>query len=540
MSTGLQNTFEVLKTTSNEAATRVLLPALDSPHRRIRQEALQAVLTRRALVGHREVLRRLDSLEPRDRQIVQEHHARLGPAIRDALLSEERPLRTNACQAMVWFREYDLIPVLLKVLEESSDSAAALAAGTLTQLVHLLDEERCTPAVSESRRDPQLIVRYVVHALEQAAERFANHKRREVVESLILLAGRESAALRNILRSPYHPAFLVLIDILSKSPHPAVIGLLLSFLDDGKAPSGAISVAGKRTDLEFVQSLLRKVGRKPSAAVAANLRRMESLAWVRCGSAVFAQLDDMAQHAAVQTVMASGMGRADAFATIEYLLLYGKTGGRRAAAEALDEFHGADANALALKALQDPDPRVQAHILLQLRRRGVPGALPRLVGMLDSPHAVIRSAARKTLAEFTFQRFLAAFDMLDDEVRRSTGMLVKKVDPLTIPLLQTELQSPVRTRRLRGLAIVRAIDAAESLETALLGLAKDEESVVRAETAAILASCRSAACHAALCELLDDRSPLVREAAEETFQRQTASPWLEPTPIRSFDPSDAP
>ena len=36
-------------------------------------------------------------------------------------------------------------------------------------------------------------------------------------------------------------------------------------------------------------------------------------------------------------------------------------------------------------------------------------------------HALVRKAARKSLAEFNFPRFLAAFDMLDEDVRPFTG-----------------------------------------------------------------------------------------------------------------------
>ena len=88
-----------------------------------------------------------------------------------------------------------------------------------------------------------------------------------------------------------------------------------------------------------------------------------------------------------------------------------------------------------MKVLEDPDPGVQAAVLGQLRHRGIPGILPHLISMVDSPHSEVRKAARESLTEFTFKRFLASFDMLAEEVQRTTGNLVKKVDPQTVPLL---------------------------------------------------------------------------------------------------------
>ena len=78
-------------------------------------------------------------------------------------------------------------------------------------------------------------------------------------------------------------------------------------------------------------------------------------------------LDDVQQHAAVKFAMGSGVPRLAVYGVIEYLLSQGKPGGRRAASAALAEFHGAEANALAMRALRDPDPLVQANVVVQLR-----------------------------------------------------------------------------------------------------------------------------------------------------------------------------
>ena len=189
----------------------------------------------------------------------------------------------------------------------------------------------------------------------------------------------------------------------------------------------------------------------------------------------------------VRLLMASNIPRPQALATIAELLVDGRDGGRREAAHALAEFSGAEANALALRFLGDPDPHVQAHIVRQLRSRGIPGILQGLVEMVDSPHAVVRKAARESLAEFSFRRYLAAFEMLDEEVRQATGVLVKKIDPQTVPLLKEELCSPMRTRRLRAVAIARLIELVEPLEKPLIELLHDQDHMVRMAAVGALA-----------------------------------------------------
>jgi len=517
-SEGLATTFRVLAKTDNEAAAAVLLSALDSPHVAVQEGALGAILTRRSPVGRREILRRMPTLGERWKMVIRRHPGRMSQTLRDALLGSDLAMCRSACRAAVWFREYDLAPTLLTVLEDETSPHSDLAAETLAELVNLLYEELAGERDETSRRDPQSIRRYVLSNLQASVGRFVRHKRRGVIEAFLLLVNRDNVTLKKILKNPHHASFLAVVDVLSKSPHGGVVRLLLSFLDDPHVPSAALSLAANRSDVRFVRYLLRKIGREPSAVMAQNLKRIESIPWLRAGEQILDQLDDAAQHAAVRLAVGAGIPRAHAFAAIEFLLLSGKPAGRREAARALADFQGAEANALALKALDDPDPQIQANVLAQLRHRGIPGVLPRLVDMLDSRHAVVRKAARESLSEFTFKRFVAAFDMLEDEVRQSTGMLVKKVDPQTIPALREEMASPVRKRRLRGAAIAHTIEVAPHLEAEIVRLLQDEDHLVRAEAAAALAQCSSAASRLALEDALNDRSETVQEAAKKSLR----------------------
>lgn len=519
MTEGLPTTFRVLCDTENEAATRVLIPALDCRSPTVRDGALEALLRRRSPAGHREIVARLHTFDEPWRQKVAENHGRMTPALREAVIATDRQTCINGCRAAVWLRQYDLVPALLVGLEDSANPNATDLSEALLDLAGLLCDELSLAADRGQRRDAHLVRRKIVGALEMSVSRFARHRRREILEAFLLLTYRDDAVLRQILQDPYHPAFVVLVEMLSKLPYDAVMRLLLSFLDDPRAPSAALSIIAKRSDATFVKYLLRKIGREPAPVLARSLKRMEIVAWIR-DAAVVDLCDELEQCSAVRLAMASGIPRAHAFSLIEYLLLKGKPAGRRAAAEALDQFRGADANLLALQALDDPDPEVQAKILVQLRGRGMPGALARLVEMVDGPHEVVRTAARKSLAEFTFSRYLASFDLLDEEVRVSTGELVKKVDPETPALLRAELASLVRSRRLRGLAVAQALDLAADMEDAVVPLLNDEDHLVRAEAAKALARCHSNAAREALAQALGDRSPAVQEAALASLRLQ--------------------
>jgi HEAT repeat protein len=518
VSHGLKTTLQLLSTTENEAAVTVLIPALDSPEQSIREGALRAILDRRSLVGQREILRRMHVLDDRWKEIINERRGRMAHALRDAVLGSDPQMCANGCQAILWFREYDLIPALINAFEDDANPHAGLAAETLLSLAELLYDELAGPRDLHPRRDPQLVRRNVTGSLELSVLRYSRHRRVEPIEAYLMLTGRDNATLKMILLDPLHGSYLAVIDSLTHSPRSGVMRLLLSFLEDPHAPSAALTALAHRTDRKFIDHLLRKIGSEPSVHAKFNLKHVESFTWLKGETSLLANLDDAGQHSAVQLIVASGMPRQAVFLVLAQLATRGKLGGRRAAVSALAAFNGAEANVICLKALEDEDPQVRALALGQLRQRGIPGALSTLIEHIDSPFPVIRNAVRDSLSEFTFKRYVAAFDMLEDEVRRTTGALVKKVDPATIPGLREELHSPSRRRRTRALNVTAVLDLAPVLEDALMELLADEDHLIRVEAARTLARCNSEEVREALRRAASDSSVAVQEAATKSLR----------------------
>ncbi len=130
----------------------------------------------------------------------------------------------------------------------------------------------------------------------------------------------------------------------------------------------------------------------------------------------------------------------------------------------------------------------------------------------------MRQTARQSLGEFNFDRFLAAFDMLEEEVRQTTGALVRKVNLNVIESLCEELAARSRTRRLRGLGVAMAMGVVRDIVPQIISLLADEDHLVRAEAARALGQCTSETARLALHEALNDRSVPVQEAALRSLQ----------------------
>ena len=525
--TGLAATFEVLAKTHNEAAVEVLIAALDDPTAEIRDGALATLLQRRTVSGHREIISRLSTMDAHRRDIVRKNPRYLGRALREAIQSPDRAQCEFACSTVVWLREYDLMPALVNEAESASNPYQSLAAENVLALAELLYQDLATPQRTAGGRDVQLTRQHVLTSLERSVGRFTQHKRREMVEAFLLLAPRENTLLKRIMADPMHAAYVTVADLLIHSQRGGIIRLALSFLDDPQAESSAVALLGQRTDVKFLEHFLRKIGPRPSATISQNLHRIETLAWLQSQINVLGLLEDESQVGAVQLALLSGIQRSSALALVAHLIRTGKPCARRAAAAALSRFRGADANELAIEAAKDSDPLVSSPALASLRSRGIPGALATLLLHLDSPHEAVRAAVRSGLDEFSFDRFQAAFDMLDDRVRRSTGEVVRKVDPTVKSRLVEELNARSRTRRLRAITMADAMNLSAELETPLIERLADEDHLVRAEAAKSLAACSTPTARRALQDALADRSIVVQEAAQESLGQQNINSLVE-------------
>lgn len=521
MSSGWQKTLHHLARTSNDAAVAVLIPLLDSPHQEIQVAALDALLERRSPTGLQEILRRLNRIRPGWEDVLAEKCGRMAETFRVAILGQDRRLAAYACEAVCTFREYDLMPALVAALEAPGNPLADLAGRTMVRLAEQVSEDSDhTP--DRRRRDPQFIRRNLVACLESSVERYGRHGRKETLEAFLMLAGRENATLKQVLLDPANPCQADVLHMLRSSEKRSVHRLLLSFLDDPHAPLSALHVIAGRADRPFVTALLNKAAEVPRSYTLHNFRRIEHLAWATPGR--IQELEDFSEHqqtAAVRVIASTGMPRNEVVPALAHMAQRGAVPARRAAIELLAEYPGPQADAAIAQALHDPDPLVVAHATRQIRWRGLPDALARLIRMADHPHEAVRQAVRDSLTEFSFAKYLASFDTLTPEIRTSTGELVRKLDPNTLAGLRAEMASTTRARRLRAIAMAVAMNAVHELQDALALMIDDHDDHVRLEVVEVLSHLNSPAAHDALQMALNDPSPAVQSAARRALLQLT-------------------
>jgi HEAT repeat protein len=514
VTSSLELTFDYLATTENEAATTVLLAALDHPDRAVADGALRAVLRRKSPEALDELVRRWHEIGDRAQDVVALWPGVLAGAIKQAFYSSNEQLIRNAAAAAVAVADYELVSLFAIAVSEPHPLRRKLAAEALLHFSETLYEELHGNRPGKVRRDAQLVRKFVAGCLEGPVARFASHGCCEVLEAFLLVAGRENATFRHLLQDVHEPSHAPLCEQLLRSTRPAAMRLLLSFLDDPHAPVAAIRLIGRRCDVSFFHLLCSKLVTDHSCAIEPNLARIDRLPWIEESPTSAELLEESEQPGAVKLVWRSKIDSRLKRRMLQQLLKHGAPLGREAAARALFDLLGDEADSLLLRLLEDECPLVQAAAVSQLRPRDLPNALSLLIDFLDSPYPEVQAAARGSLEEFTFARYLSAFDTLAPEVRKATGTIVQRVNPSLAEELVTELVASGRARRMRAMHVAVALNLVREMEFGLIELCRDEDHTVRLEAARLLGQCPSQEARHILQDLLSDPSTAVQNRAE--------------------------
>lgn len=518
MADGLATTFETLAASRNDAANRVLLEALRSTDPDVYDHALKAVIARRFKPGHLEVLGIWHRLSPKQRQFLQEGRGRMSGALRDAVLSEDEQLFQNACEVVEHFKEFDLISTLVTLAENQNHAHAEAATTLVLRLTQQLSEMVHGPRDYNDRRNPESLARFVLESLERSVERFRTHNRSELIESFVILAGPSCNTLRQILEEPHHPCYLTVINTLTHSKCSGVIQFLVKSLKGEHTSLNILNVISKRDDPGFVKKLLELIDKKLDAKVAKNISRIRTFGWLKPGENGFESFEEEDQARCVKLVAASGVKADEFLDLLDLVLRRGEPAARWAACDALAGIPGERGNRLVVNSINDADPKVQAAATRQIRDRHVSNAMAILLKQIDSPHEIVREATCEALSEFSFDNFLAGFEGLHDDARRTTGALVKKVDSKTIAGLMSEMEEPSRKRRLRAIEMADVMELVPELTESVLELLDDEDYLVRAAAADVLQLCPTTEVVEALQLLTRDRSAAVKNAAKASLE----------------------
>lgn len=488
MSAGMDLTFETLVASQNLAALDVLLELLDHGTPVRRDRALRALLERPGHEAHFRILARYHGLNEEHRRQFRGEGSRLGSAIRQAYVDPDATLYANACTLIREIKDYDQSSLLIGTLSGKDVSRRADAIRLLEDLALDLLAETKLAAGERSVHDVEGARQRFLQTLRQAIRRFSAHPAEVLVLSFLLLAEDSAPEPTRILREVTDPAHKAMIAVLRRRTEPEVLRWFYLALQTPHPPHVVLALLRERDDPPFVRYVLDQIATLAEPAVNLAVRRLTGVRWLAAARLREMDLSDEQQVAAVIFAVHTGMPVEQKAAILAFFLDEGKTEARRAAACALGEIPGNDANQLITACLDDEDPLVVLAVVPFLRQRGLPHVMALLLKQLDHADERVREAARKALGDFSFERFIGSFDQMENASRKMLGKMMLRIDLKAPQKLRGELEARHRQHRLRATRIIRLLGLTRDFKSELMALLADRDRMVRREAIETLAS----------------------------------------------------
>jgi HEAT repeat protein len=516
-------TFDLLATSKASSAVDLLTSALDSKHLAIHDKAVVSLLKRGTARCQTEVIRRLPTLTSAGRRLLEEQGSRLSSTLRQCLLHGDAELRANALDLVTSAECYEQVSTLVQMLQKADDPNHAEACQTLQALVNRLYEQihlggGRRPGGDRYQRNLPQVRQTVLAALDAACNQFeALDCRAEVLESILVLGDPDAFAVRKILLQSVPTCRDLACYLLFSSKHPGVMRLLLDFMKHNYPIAKALEAFEQRIDPEFVCFVLREFPKRLNENQQKNFKQLTRIDWINKQLLPLEAIPPALHEPLVAFVQATGIDHDHKVEVQKWILLHGSVQGRLAAGQVLESAAPDCVRGILFDSLDSEEEDVQAWATSQLRTQGVPEALRLLIERLDSPLPAVREAARGELQSFNLELLLSIFEHLDPKVCLRTGMLIQKIDPDCHRKLVSELNHPIQRRRIRAARAARQLGLLNDVQSSLLSMLSDADSQVRRTAAEVLADIPNPEVVAGLSALLNDASPRVREAAEQSL-----------------------
>jgi len=519
VSSGIEKTFSLLAKTKNQASIGVLVSAMDLPFFEIRDTALSSLLQHRGLIAQRAIIDRWSNLTASQKSWIEAEEYPLESGTKEYLRSQDKDRFYTALEIVHDCDLFDLMPMMVHIVADSRHPHREKAGATLIQMASALWDES-TRHSTDKHYGVGAIRIEVVDALETAIRHYEDHRSQHLLEAYLILATRENRLLREIWSDVKHPAHAPILRLMRHSTRAEIIELTVSVITDPHPLMPVLNLIGLRYDVPFMEALTKQIPGEISGDVKRNLGKLHKVHWAEEHHDVLEKLSPNSQAAGIHVAMATSVGSERLHAMLVAMTGSEHADCRLAALEELASFVDPTTNEIMLDAVNDPNISVRAEALRQIRPRGITGAIKLLLEHLASPELLIQDTVRKALAEFSFPRYLSAFEKMSPDAQINTGKLVCDIDLQSPKLLAVELRSEATARTMRAFRVLESLGLHPQLEEHLLELLQHDDHLVRAEAASALAHCHSSSdAISALREAMLDRNARVRENASQSLRK---------------------
>lgn len=519
---GILKTLERLRRERPERYRAYLEHALLEPHENVQRAAVQRLLSMPEAHWMREIVLHYGELLPGVRADLEQAAFRILQAALSLLNSPQVAEREAGASVLGRVATVSDIRHLIGAMRDVSRMVRESVVATISRLAaeyhtKLLRARSGDPDASvEAARDRGEALLMV----EEMLRRYDDHKDSTFVTLAVEMGGDIHERLITLAteRMP-SPLSRDTAAAMSLSRSPECMRLWLELAGEGSQMARALfdEVLRRRED----PSLLRELGAALRAQTPAEFTTLAAAFedvpwWDRLSAAADVDADTVEVNLAL--LKSSRTPEATVRTRIRALLNHPSAHARAAALTTMEAYRSRDLAEIAGRMLDDPSDDVKAVAAWVLSREKVPGLPQRLAPHVRSTHPRLQAIAMKVITEASFERYIGAFDRLDEDTREAAARAISKLDASFIERLRAEVEGLDPDRRMRALRIAEYAHAEKELGAALRDVLQDPDVKLRATALKMLGVTGSAEGMRHLIEALNDPDRRIRANAVEAIE----------------------
>ncbi|MDR3108729.1 MAG: HEAT repeat domain-containing protein [Planctomycetaceae bacterium] len=518
----IEKTIKFLGKADNPASLDLLRPFLVSDDVKLRGLAFESMYLKRDSAVFLELFDAYLSDRKRWDSSPQVTKDRLGKIVQAVLRSGNLEKMKVARDLAVELRIYEAMTPFLASLESIEQPLADFAAESIYILGELFYKDLSSvTGVDRANLDRQRI--WLATELEGAAKRYAVHHRAEPLQALLMITKKDYPPFQSIMQDIHSAACGKVVEILSTDEKPGYYRLLLGYIDDPDSPGLIDSILQQKTAPQFVRNFLKVIGPNPTDEAKKSLQRFNSFDWLRLDNPDLFSLVEGNEAAFVRLITNMTIQRSLLLALFRLIFKHGGIEGRRAAAEVLRMYPGDDFNALVMDIVNDTDPIVCSHLIRIIKGRNIKDADSIVIAFANRNDETINKTIFEVMPDYRIESFVARMGQYSDSEARKIGQIVRIIDGNVQNLLGNEIASFIPLRRAIACDAIRHTGMAYDFQKELYKIAEsDDETQPRVAAIRALSEVLTKEAIVILQNAMQDRSPLIREAAKEWSKR-----WME-------------
>ncbi len=483
MVTPIERTFHFLKNSANRSAISIMSLALESSQEQIHDMAVEALSTSENPIAHLELINNYEKFSEKCKQTIHVNALHMNRALEDVIQRDQGNSRTSALNIIEQGENYGMIKGLLKVLafsKEETESNQIL--NTIRELTDSLYERNLNYNNTVNYGTPNyknILIEFISTIEHSVHDVRLKPFQASLIEFVLILGEPGDLAVDSLMKNHDKEIIEKAEQILLTGQHVGLMSLASKYMSWKLPHKYALIAFEKRTDPEFVFTILRELPLEMTDLDLKNYNQLSNVSWLSKKESLIRMMSPSLQVAMVRFVSVLGIPDELKKSMFQWVISNGCSEACEEASGIMDVLKTDEVIDLLSNGLESENVEVQAWAVTHLRDQHVPNAIQLIVDRLDSSVDVVREAARKELQSFNVDYVIQIYDKLKPEVAKNVGALIKKTDPDYKEKFISYLHSPIISNRLKAIQTLKGLNLYLEFVPELMSLAEDPDQQVK-------------------------------------------------------------